>query len=250
MPAIEPYAGVIVPRFWDETRHLRPVVRLLAVFLVTGRPALDIPGLFVAGPQRIAEDAGIEVDEVIVGLSDLEQVGFVQVDRAVRIIRVPRAPRYGQRANHKILYVWWRRWRLVPASPLKVDHIASLREALADDPKPGTIAAWNETFGTLGATIPPTVGGTVPGSSASQLTLPATVAPTVSVLSPESPDPDRSWRTPPAGPELATTLPCSDCGSEVVVCSDPSELPFTMLRMAREHEVARCAPCREKGSAS
>lgn len=164
----EKYAGVIVPRFWDDSaawpiqdEQLLVRCQLLAAFLVTGRPSLTgVPGLIVAGPARLAEDMHWSQPALLEALGELERVGFVQIDRAVRLVRVPNAPKF-QPANHKVILHWFGQWQRIPESPLKYNHVASLHLALSDSAGPQTLEAWAKSFGSVDfngrATHSPTV---------------------------------------------------------------------------------------------
>lgn len=141
----------IAPQFWNhrDLRRLEPTTRLVAAFALSGRPAMDVPGLLNVGPGAIAEEMYIRTSVVEQALEELEEVAFVELDEDNRIVRVPNAPNYVPKPNDKMIKAWWNRWKLLPDSPLKFRHIGSLQLALAETSTESVINAWNETFGSI-----------------------------------------------------------------------------------------------------
>lgn len=144
--------GMIVPQFWHHTRlrALSATSRLVAAFLLTGRPAVDVPGLVPMGPGALSEELGFAPEEILRSLKELVQVEFIEVDFDARLIRVPNAPRY-HRPNGNVVRAWWNRWRTLPESRLKSAHVESLRAAASPvDGGQGDVSrAWENTFGSI-----------------------------------------------------------------------------------------------------
>jgi hypothetical protein len=142
------HTGVIVPRFWDAFRGKSAEVKVLGVFLVTGRHNAGLPGCCVIGWAAIAEEIEVTPERLAELWAQLP-AGFAQYDKAHRVLRVQNAPRYCHRPNHQVLRVWWRRWRSMPDSALKFEHIESLRCSLPNEPSDLVQRAWDETFGSV-----------------------------------------------------------------------------------------------------
>lgn len=142
------HTGVIVPRFWDAFRGKAAEVKVLGVFLVTGRHNAGLPGCCVLGWAAIAEEIEVTPERLAELWAQLP-ADFAQYDRASRVLRVPNVPRYGHRPNHQVIRSWWRRWKSLPESPLKYAHVASLQESLPREPKDAVVQVWESTFGTI-----------------------------------------------------------------------------------------------------
>jgi hypothetical protein len=177
--------------------------RLVFAFLVSCRQSDEVPGLMEMGAGTIAEMSRLPFAAVEEALAELEAHKFIEVDSKARLVRVPKAPRYAPPINPNHLDGIFRRWRKLPASPLRMRHVEAIREACVD--KDWYATAWAKTFGTVEDntasfqasepvdTVPPTVGVTVPP------TVPPTVSerwgepPKIQIQKPDpetSPDPD------------------------------------------------------------
>ena len=160
--------GVIVPDFWNDEKitERTPVARLIAAFLLTASEAVLIPGLVNLGVAGLAEAVRVPLDVALHALNELRGCGFCQTDPRARLIRIPNAPRYAARGmNRPLLFAWFKRWSAMPASPLKAEHVASIRAALEPvSSAPWFDATWRETFGTVPVTVNPTVASQCPHS--------------------------------------------------------------------------------------
>lgn len=138
---------MVVPEFWDDERlsGTSPIARLVALFLITSRQSLILPGLLNMGAAGLAEAARLPYEDTKSAMVELAAVGFIEVDERARLIRVPKAPKYHS-PNANCLRAWFRRWQALPASPLKAAHVASLRDGLPPSVR-GSV--WDQTFGTI-----------------------------------------------------------------------------------------------------
>lgn len=140
----------IEPRMWDDERFsaLAPEAKLTWLCVLTGPHTTALPGLSVCGVASLAEAIRYGIDTVSKALNDLEAQGLVRVNQAVRVLRVPNAPKYNPCANAKVLKGWLALWKNIPDCAEKFQHIESLKASL-DFSQAWSSAAWEQTFGTV-----------------------------------------------------------------------------------------------------
>ncbi len=117
-----------MPSFWDdeELAKLSPWARLLAAFLITGRQAVQLPGLVSLGVRGLTEAAQFPTDEITAGaLAELCKEGFAQFD-GKRLIRVPNAPQFNPPRNRMMVRGWFRRWGDLPETKLRYEHVRAI----------------------------------------------------------------------------------------------------------------------------
>lgn len=137
---------VITPAMWDDADFANSAIetRIAWLWLLTGPlTSGSVPGLMVAGPAVVAEGARISVESARKALDDLRALEFIDVDERARLIRIPNAPRYKGCGAVNVVRGWFRRWKAIPESRLKYEHVASLESVCT----PKWSAAWAETFG-------------------------------------------------------------------------------------------------------
>jgi hypothetical protein len=163
-----PYS--IDPKLWDDADFVRLSERaqLLFIYLITGQEASQsLPGLLIGGIQSLAEARRQNAVDLHSVMAELLSAGFAEVDGQVRLVRIPRAPLMNLPGNTKVVIGWWRRWKNLPASPLKMRHLEPLRVAITEI-RPWT-EVWAKTFGTAGPALvgPPENGASTSDASAS-----------------------------------------------------------------------------------
>jgi uncharacterized phage protein (TIGR02220 family) len=145
----EHWSGVIVPRFWEETRHLSMGARELAAYLLTTQHA--VPGFVIAGAAALAEVLNTSVKDIegrfAELMSDKGLPGFVERDG--RYVRLPKAAEKAHKPNYQVVGSWFRAWKALPETPLKWKHVESLRRCFPQELPASIAKAWNETFGTI-----------------------------------------------------------------------------------------------------
>lgn len=140
-----------VPSHWDDDDFLAcsDGARVTYHYLLTGRYAeatapglLSIPG----GVCALAEPLRKTPLEIAAHVAELTRRGLIQVDRC--LVRIMKAPWYKVPQNPKTVVGWYRRWRALPESPLKYEHLMTMRLALVEyRVNERTLAAWDEEFG-------------------------------------------------------------------------------------------------------
>lgn len=142
---------------WDDEKFIglsTPLTKLFFIHLFTGPHTTMLPGLIVAGLGTLMDSfRHDDFETVSAAMAELTVKELVQVDRTLRVIRLPNAPRFNAPTNANVVRGWWGMFKTIPNSPLKWQHVASLKAVLPTKTKGATSirAAWNETFGTLGA---------------------------------------------------------------------------------------------------
>lgn len=139
--------GTIVPEFWNALEGVSYAARILAAWLLTGKDAVDLPGLIHCGAAGAGEKARLKERDARGALDELIAEGFAEYDEKCRVIRVPNAPCYHNPTNANWILGWYRRWQTMPNCALKAAHVDSLRSAIKPDAAPSIWAAWNATFG-------------------------------------------------------------------------------------------------------
>lgn len=142
---------------WDDADFLAcsDGARITYQYLITGRHAEAAPpGLVVlgdlgagaGGTALIAEALQRTPAEITAALDELVARMLIQVDR--RLIRIRKGPWYKFPHNPKTVLGWYRRWMELPNSPLKFEHLMTMRLALVEHRVTESIlAAWDERFG-------------------------------------------------------------------------------------------------------
>ncbi len=137
------------PKIWSDPAldHLDGDGIRLLFYLLTGPPAVPIPGLIPAGVATLAEGARMDPHDCRVALKRLIDLGLVDFDEPARLVRVPSAPASNPPVSPNQLRAWWYRWNELPPSRIKVDHVPDLAAAVAR--RKGFAKAWDETFGSI-----------------------------------------------------------------------------------------------------
>ncbi len=150
---------VVVPAIWDDARFLslpRDRDRLMFIHLLTCEGSLHIPGLIKYGIHGIADQMRIGVEAARESLQALVDAHLVEYNDTMRLVLIPKAPKYNLPFNPNMLVGLYRRWRAMPDCDLKSRYAAALHRALersfTDKSKSRQkIAswkdAWERTFG-------------------------------------------------------------------------------------------------------
>lgn len=128
-------ANLVPPDLWnsDVFTTLTDPARVLYLYLLTGAEASasGIPGLLTIGLAGLAESLRRSTHDVNETLSELKDKQLVYCDWRARLMRVlyphdvrsPLAP-----SNANMVRGWHRRWRDLPNSQLKHDHLGTLHQ--------------------------------------------------------------------------------------------------------------------------
>lgn len=154
----------IDPRLWDNDFFVAlgdlddgRLAQITYLYLLSGpESSVSCPGLILLSVGSLAEGLRAPAADVHVALERLREVDFVQTDHRRRLIRVPDAPSLKQPGNCNVMTGWFRRWRDVPESPLKYEHIESTR-IWCDVSEPYN-RRWHDTFGTVEVPPPSSIG--------------------------------------------------------------------------------------------
>lgn len=153
----------VSPDIWDDEWFIDQddAMRDLWFLLITGKQVLPIPGLQNTGPGAIAEKLRRGFGTVSELFRKLIYDGRIQYDERLQVVRVPRAPFHNLPDNPNQVRGWWNAWKRIPNSPLKYDHISSLKEALnralaeiEDSKRNSFLKAWKDSFGTVPEPFP------------------------------------------------------------------------------------------------
>jgi hypothetical protein len=141
--------GNIGPQLWDQPGFLRlsESAQLLYIYLLSGPEAsLSVPGLVLCGAQSLAEARRCPSDHITRTLDELAGGKWLDLDPDARLIGVPLGPIVTPPGNTNVVKGWWRRWRDLPQSPVKMRHLEPLRQAICE--VRNWTAVWGATFGT------------------------------------------------------------------------------------------------------
>jgi hypothetical protein len=120
---------------------------VILLYLMHGPGRCNVPGICEDSAVNLADRLGEPVEEVRAALTRMSEDPFVlQVDTEQRVLRCPLAARMDPYRGAKTLRGWHKNWSHLPNSPLKYDHIESLKEKL-DAANPEQVRVWNATFG-------------------------------------------------------------------------------------------------------
>jgi len=194
--------GIQGPGFWDDEalNGCGPWARIVASYLITGRPATNLPGLIPIGMAGLAEGASVPLGEVERAFAELVRIRFAEYDPSRKLIRVPNGPRFNPPHNGNVVRGWYRQWKGMPRSPLRDRHLDTIKAVLTavarETDKTWPLEVWAETFG-MHSNETATLDGleTVSPSTANQSAVDE-ISSTVSVSVPVkgsdsgSPDPD------------------------------------------------------------
>lgn len=153
---------LVAPSMWDDPQFLGTSrdTRLVWLYLLTGHESTLIPGLLRATVSSIADGMRFSIEETHLALQSLIKIRFIEFDAAMRLLRIPEAPKYSPPGNWQVLMGWYRRWLATPESTLKHVHVRSLHAPVArlmqvaldsgDQKKAdGWRKAWDNTFGKI-----------------------------------------------------------------------------------------------------
>ena len=146
---------LVDPKLWDDSKFLslNPIGRLAWLCILTGAGRTALPGLTTNfDALTLASSLRFEVTECTFAIRDLLERDMAQYDPAVRVLRVPRAPRYAICRNPNMLAGWYRLWNSVPDCSLKYDHIGSLAECV-NFTNVSMVERWDRTFGRIQARL-------------------------------------------------------------------------------------------------
>lgn len=153
----------IDPRFWDDVSGQPPEAKLFWAMLLTHPFGQLVPGLLRYGVVAFSDEHRLERDVVLRAVAQLQRAGLVIYDDHIRLFRIPRATLYCQKAGPNSIKGWWRHWRTMPESPLKYDHVESLRRACTLRENSPIVRAWEATFGTVSGEAPKSALQGTPG---------------------------------------------------------------------------------------
>jgi hypothetical protein len=153
--------GYLAPGIWKDDRFLQldRTQRLIWIFVVTGPHAVGLPGLFELDPLTICGKMAEGLDFAPLAQQAIDRfvtLGLIYLDRVKGIIRIPNAPRHNPPANPNHVRGWFRKWRDITPSQIRLDHIPALREVVEGIANKssrrdgdGWRTAWASTFGTV-----------------------------------------------------------------------------------------------------
>lgn len=175
--------GTIDPAIWDDEDFLQlsSDAQLLWLYLLTGPEALaGVPGLILTTVEGLASARRRGTVDTAAHLDELKRRKWVRVDGRRRMVQIPNAPHYRKPGNSNVVTGWYRRWRSLPKSKLKIDHLRCMVEAWSQTESDKILARLSSTFGRELANIPKDSkgggGGSVPPESTSQSALQSTFA--------------------------------------------------------------------------
>lgn len=147
-------ANLIPPDLWnsDVFTTLTDPARVLYLYLLTGAEAASsgIPGLLTIGLAGLAESLRRSTHDVNSTLVELRDKNLVHADWRARLMRVlyphdvrsPLAP-----SNANMVRGWHRRWRDLPNSQLKHDHVGTLHDLVHNsDLASSTVQMFDQLF--------------------------------------------------------------------------------------------------------
>ncbi len=147
---------------WDPWTTLPPIPRLLWLAIYTSPEAKKgVPGLFHGSLHSLAEASRLPTDEMYTSIDVLLDRDMIEYDKNKRVLRLCELPDAGDWPSGTfVLQSWWKRFRSVPACPVRDAHVATLRWMLeqgaleADSNRGGRVSAghenvWAATFGTI-----------------------------------------------------------------------------------------------------
>ncbi len=136
------------PRMWDDPKFkaLTRATREVWFYLLTGPHVTMLPGIQRTSAAIIADGLDVTAGQVRTAFAELEAAGLACVDVENKVVRLPNAPRYNPPANGKVIKGWHNLWESLPESPLKYDHLESLRAALPEGADWAS-SAWAKDFG-------------------------------------------------------------------------------------------------------
>lgn len=153
----------VSPLIWDDEWFAKQsdLTRSIWFLLLTGPQVLPIPGLQLGGPASMAEALRRGFETVSKPFQNLIDTGRIYYDPDHRIIRLPNAPKRNLPDNPNQILGWFDTWRSLPESPLKYDHIESLKQAIScvETERPEAFwGAWENSFGTVSKPFPNSFG--------------------------------------------------------------------------------------------
>jgi hypothetical protein len=127
-------------------------------YALSGRLAVEVPGLLLAGPELLAAELGLPKAVIVEGLEALQQRGLAHWDRQHDLLQFPSIPLLVPPPPGNVLEGWWRRWRSLPNCSLKFSYLDILRGSV-NFSDPARAAIW-EKF--AGAKVDYSATGTAP----------------------------------------------------------------------------------------
>jgi hypothetical protein len=140
----------IDPAIWDDDDFLdlQDDTKLLWLYLLTGPEAsASVPGLILASAETFAAALRTGTIDTNRSLDALKAKGWIRIDSRRRLIQVPKAPRWKRPGNTKILTGWHRRWKSLPKSHLKFEHLSSMLKEWETTKSEKILSALRDTFG-------------------------------------------------------------------------------------------------------
>ena len=114
----------------DKFRRLsapQPNAQTLWVYLLTGPHTTCIPGLFQAGPASLAESLGWPLKALNRFLQEILDQHMMKVDRATRLVWIPKACEHNVPENPNVVKHWRATWHDLPECTLKDEVEAALK---------------------------------------------------------------------------------------------------------------------------
>jgi hypothetical protein len=138
----------VSPLIWDDELMVSAddLTRIVWVALLTGPQVTNLPGLMIGDALLFASFLRRPESKITTIFESLQQLGRIEVDSTLRVIRVVNAPRYNPPRTTNWVLAWYKVWNDLPNSTLKHNHLPSLRSSVVNS-KWAIVQAWNSTFG-------------------------------------------------------------------------------------------------------
>src|SRR5260370_14225887 len=119
-------------RMWGDSRFCElsspnPSGKYLWVFLLSGPPTSNIPGLFRAGEMALAEELEWSLEGFRQAFAELSSRGLVKADWKARVVWVPNAIKYNAPENPNVVKSWRTAWDEIPECALKAEAYERLK---------------------------------------------------------------------------------------------------------------------------
>lgn len=151
MSKADPIYRKVEVAMWADTKFralspLPPSGQSLWIYLLTGPHTDAIPGVFVAGKARLAEDLGWSDPEFESAMTEVIDAGMAEFDPRTRLWHLPNALKRNMPANPNVVLSWRRPWSMLPACDLLGRVVESIEVALQERDE-SFLKAFHEVIG-------------------------------------------------------------------------------------------------------
>lgn len=138
-------AFYIDPRLVRMAKRLSVDARMVWMYLINHEDIHRVPGLLQRSLAGFAVEAGMDQEMARRGVAELGAAGLVSYDNDSELFRIKAMPGMasGRAANN--VRGWYRNWKTMPDSPLKYEHVETLRASIGKSKL--VVEAWGEGFG-------------------------------------------------------------------------------------------------------